>query len=437
MRKLAQALLLLTVCLAIPARAIEDVVREVLPNGMSVIIKESHGSPTVSLNVFVKAGSMYETPETSGLSHFYEHMFFRGTPTRTGWQFKRSIESLGGTTNASTGRDFTHYYINLPAQYAPEGLELLADALKNAELKPEGIDLEREAVMEEYRLGNASATRVLFDKMFSLTYGEHPYVRPIIGTEANLKRFSRPDFVAFKARFYVPQRTSLIVVGDVDAERLRPVIRKLFGDFQGGNQPDPRFDVPPWPTEEVSVIEAGSLSRAYVLLGFRGPSVKDRPDIYQVDVMSFLLGMGRGSMLSKALVDARLADQVTVDFLTQREPGMIIVVAVGDPSNEAKMKQIMIECLDRLRKGDFTDAELKRAKVLLNNTYTFGNETNSGKADSLGFYESIDKMDFAVQYLSEIRKVDRKGIMAAANRYFTPGFYSLVARPDAGGGGSR
>lgn len=434
-RSLRAAFILLLLA-ALPVLALEGITREVLPNGMSVIIEEAHGSPTVSLNVFVRAGGLYETDDTNGLSHFYEHMFFRGTPTRTGWQFKRAIEALGGTTNANTGRDFTHFYINLPAQYSVQGLELLADALKNAELKNEGADLEREAVLEEYRIGQASPTRLLYEKLFAMAFKGHPYERAVIGPESNLKRFSRPDFVAFKQKFYVPSRTSLVVVGDVRPDELMPQIRRLYSDFGGTDQGDPKFVLPPWPTQEVTQVENNSLSKAYVLMAFRGPSVRDRPDIYETDVMTFLLGMGQGSMLNKALVDKKLADSVSVDFLTQREPGLIIAVAVGDGSNEAKMKQAMLDTIDRMRRGDFTEAELKRAKVLLTNTYTFGNETNSGKADSLGFYESIDRMDFAVQYLAEVKKVDKKGVMAAASKYFTPGFYSVIARPGAGSGGS-
>jgi zinc protease len=430
-RTLRAALILLVA--ALPALAsLEGITREVLPNGMPVIIQEAHGSPTVSLNVFVRAGGLYETPETNGLSHFYEHMFFRGTPTRTGWQFKRAIEALGGTTNANTGRDFTHFYINLPAEYAVQGLELLADALKNAELKNEGADLEREAVLEEFRIGQASPTRLLYEKLFHLAFEGHPYQRSVIGPESNLKRYSRPDFVAFKTKFYVPTRTSLVIVGDVRPDELKPQIRRLFGDFTGKDEGDPRFVLPPWPTQEVSEVQNNSLNKAYVLMAYRGPSVKDRPDIYQADVMTFLLGMGQGSMLSKAMVDKKIADSVNVDFLTQREPGLIIAVAVGDGPNELKMKQAILATIDRLRRGDFTESELKRAKVLLTNTYTFGNETNSGKADSIGFYEAIDKMDFAVQYLAEVNKVDKKGVMAAANKYFTPGFYSVIARPGSG-----
>ncbi len=417
---------------ALPVFALEGVTREVLPNGMSVIIQEAHGSPTVSLNVFVRAGGLYETPQTNGLSHFYEHMFFRGTPTRTGWQFKRAIEALGGTTNANTGRDFTHFYINLPADYSVQGLELLADALKNAELKNEGADLEREAVLEEYRIGQASPTRLLYEKLFHLAFVGHPYERSVIGPEENLKKYNRTDFVAFKSKFYVPTRTSLVIVGDVDADQLMPQIKRLFGDFTGKDEGDPAFVLPAWPEKEVSEVQNNSLNKAYVLLAFRGPSVKQRPDIYQTDVMTFLLGMGQGSMLSKAMVDKKIADSVSVDFLTQREPGLIIGVAVGDGPNETRMKEAMLATIDRLRRGDFTEAELKRAKILLTNTYTFGNETNSGKADSLGFYEAIDKMDFAVQYLKEVNKVDKKGVMAAANKYFTPGFYSVIARPGSG-----
>ncbi len=128
-------------------------VRTVLPNGIPLIVQESYSSPTVSLNIFIRVGSVYEDPRYNGISHFYEHMFFRGTPTRTGLEFKRAIESLGGITNATTGRDYTHFYINLPKQYLRKGLELLADAYINAECSLDSVEAERKVVLEEYNLG--------------------------------------------------------------------------------------------------------------------------------------------------------------------------------------------------------------------------------------------------------------------------------------------
>ncbi|MBZ0171998.1 MAG: insulinase family protein, partial [Phycisphaerales bacterium] len=303
LRRSTLALGLLVLLAALPAFALAKPHREVLPNGLTLVVLPTRSSPTVSLNVFVKVGSFEETPETSGIAHFYEHLFFRGTPSISGFQFKRAIEAIGGSTNASTTRDFTHYYINLPKAFAGDGLGLLADALINAELTPESIDQERKAVLEEYRLGGESPARIVNGRIFEMAYPEHPYGKPIIGTEANINRFAREDFVQFRDKFYAPERTSVVIVGDVEPEDILPRARELFGTFRRENPaPDVAVSVGPRPGEEVRSVESLPSRNCFVILGYRGPSVKDRPDIYRVDVMSFLLGVGRGSLLGKEVV---------------------------------------------------------------------------------------------------------------------------------------
>jgi hypothetical protein len=136
--------------------ALDAPLRRKLANGIPVVIQDTLSSPTVSLNIFIRVGSVHESSEVNGVSHFYEHMFFRGTPRRTGLQFKREIEGLGGTTNAETTKDYTHFYINLPKAYTRQGLEILADAYLNAEVSPESVKAEREVVLQEYRLGRIS-----------------------------------------------------------------------------------------------------------------------------------------------------------------------------------------------------------------------------------------------------------------------------------------
>lgn len=419
--------LLLALGMAVPAFAIAKPYREVLPNGLTLVVLPTRSSPTVSLNVFVKVGSFEETAQTSGIAHFYEHLFFRGTPNLSGFQFKRAIEAIGGSTNASTSRDFTHYYINLPRTYTHEGMGLLADALVNAELTVDSIDQERKAVLEEFKLGTESPARIVNSRIFEMAYGTHPYAKPIIGTEENITGFKREDFVQFRDSFYAPERTSVVIVGDVDVEDVLPKARELFGSFKR-EAPAPETTVPvaPPPAEEVRVVEPTASRTSFVVLGYPGPSVKDRPDIYRADVMSFLLGIGRGSLLTETVVDENKALDASVDFLTQRYPGLIVVSGVCEPGGEGKLKTELLACIDRLRNGQFTDRDLKRAKNYLRSTYIFGNETNAGKADSLGFYAAIDDLDFATGYLAEVDKVTREDVVAAARKYFGPGYYSLT-----------
>jgi zinc protease len=177
---LAALLLLPAVAGAVPPPNIpkEKLYRETLPNGMQVVLLENHRNPVVSLNVVVKVGSMYENERINGISHFFEHLYFRGTERRTGEQFKREIESLGGQTNAKTTKDLTHFYINLPSLYAKQGLDILADALENSKLAPSEVNEERKVVIDELRIGLESPGAILQNELCALAFQKHPYRLP-------------------------------------------------------------------------------------------------------------------------------------------------------------------------------------------------------------------------------------------------------------------
>lgn len=419
---------LTSLCLLSTAQAGEPPVRKVLPNGIPVIVQDSISSSTVSLNIFIRVGSMHESKELNGISHFYEHMFFRGTPRRTGLQFKRDIESLGGVTNASTTRDYTHFYINLPKQYLRQGLEILADAYLNAECSLDSVKAEREVVLEEYRLGRNQPGRLTHDKLMSLIFSKHPYGRTIIGPEDNLNRIGRAELLNHKKSYYVPSRTSLVIVGDLDRAAVVKDCEELFGNYRSTGAPDPEFvyDQPPVETQVISETTRGSQSQIY--LGFLGPAVKTKPDIYSMDVLSFLIGYGKSSLLSKALDSDNSNIDAHLDFLTQTHPGMITLSMTTPPGQEDAALAKVDSLLKDVQEGKFTEADLKRAKTLVTTLYDFGNETNSGKAGSLGLYETMDTSAFATTYDREVEKVTAKDIMATAKKYLGQPHYRYILK---------
>lgn len=409
------------------AHAGEKIYKEVLPNGLTVYVYPALASPTVSLNIFVKVGGFEEGEETSGISHFYEHLFFRGTKSLSGYKFKRAIESLGGSTNAVTGRDYTHFFINMPNKYAVQGIKLLADALINTELDPEAIDQERKAVLEELRLGTESPSRIIMNRLYEMAYPDHPYGRPVIGTEENIRAFMRDDFVKFRDTYHTPDRITVIVAGDVSVNEIMPAIRDSFGSFtRPRTAPILKAPHVKAPAQIVRAQESLPMPSSFVVLGYLGPCVKDRPDIYRVDVLSFMLGIGRGSKLSRELVDKELAMSVGTEFLTQRFPGLISVIAITKPGSEKDAEIALISAINDIRAGKFTDKDLRRAKNCLRGSYELDKEINSGKAGNLGFYASIDDASFTDTYLKQIDKVTREDVIAAAEKYMGKGYYCLT-----------
>ena len=419
--------------------ACAETLDQTLPSGLRIVVMENPASPTVSVNVFISAGSLDETAQTTGLAHFYEHLFFRGTPSLTGLQFKKAIEDLGGSTNATTAKDMTHFFIGLPSEYAEKGLELLSDALQHAELDPEGIDVERDVVLEELRLGENNPLRQASDKLYKLAYGEHPYSRSTIGTKDAIKTFERADFVKWRNQNYGPDRCTVVVVGDVVPAKIFAKARTLLQGWKSSADGPRKLTSPP-PTPEAPIVEEGSarVGSTMVFLGYPAPSALDQPDVYAVDVLSFLLGQGKESLLYRTLVTERkVAETVDVSFLTPRQRGLIVVSAVAADKKSAEMRSGLTEGIKGVAEGKFEDKDLIRAKEQLIGTYLLQNESNSGAADSIGFYSALGAPNFSKTYVTEIQKVDREAIIGAAKKYMGGGYWGYVIKPGKSGRSAR
>lgn len=405
-------------------------VERTLSNGLRVVVVEDPASPTVSVNLFIAAGSLDETPEISGLAHFFEHLFFRGTPTLGGLAFKKAIESLGGATNATTAKDMTHFFINLPAEHAERGLELLVDALLNASCEPDGIRIERDVVLEEYRLGQHNVGRLAGDELYKLAYGTHPYGRSTIGTEETLKRLERADFIRWRNRNYKPSRCTVVVVGDVPAQAIQAKARLLLENWNPSGVPERALTPPPpLPTEPVVKEGVGPVHAPVYFVGFPAPAVSD-PSVPAVDVLSFLLGQGKKSLLWRHLVDEqKLAEQVDVSYLTPLQRGLMVVTIESASKKTAALQSALQKELKDVIAGTFTDEDLHRAKEQLIGTFLLQNESPSGLADSIGFYSALGQPEFSKTYVNQVMKVDRSAVLAAAQATMGGGYWAYVMKP--------
>src|SRR6266704_252619 len=180
-------------------------VREVLDNGVTLIAQEHRASDVVALQMWVKVGGRDETADELGLSHYLEHMLFKGTPTRPPGSIDALIEGLGGTSNAFTSQDYTHFDVVLPAQHMRAGIELLADIAVNASFEQSELDAERKVVFEEMRLTEDNPDRFMVRRLYEVAYMPHPYGRPILGTPELIGALTRARLAAYYKKFYVPR----------------------------------------------------------------------------------------------------------------------------------------------------------------------------------------------------------------------------------------
>lgn len=425
--------ILISLWLSTPVLGADEptMVEKVLPSGLRIVTMENPGSQTVSVNVFISAGSLDEDESTTGLAHFYEHMFFRGTPNLSGLEFKKAIEDNGGITNATTAKDMTHYFITLPSEQAEKGLELLADALIRADLDQTGIDVERDVVLEEYRLGENNPGRQAVEGLYKLAYGSHPYGRSTIGTKERIKAYNRADFLRWRTNHYGPKRCTVVVVGDIDAQAIAQKANFYFAGFRGPEAEVRRLVEPPVAPAEPVLGEGGArIGGAVIMVGYPAPSAHDKKDVYAMDVLSFILGQGSSSMLHRSLVkEKELVSSVGVDYLTPRQRGLVILSAMGESKKSTEIREAMLEQVEALKAGSFTEEDLKRAKAYLLQSHLQSKETNSGKADNIGFYAALGVPGFWKDYDQQIAAVPREEVLRVAEKYLGGGYWGYTLRP--------
>jgi len=402
-----------------------------LSNGLTIITQEVKDSPLASINVFVRAGSKDEISQTEGITHFCEHLFFRGTSTSSGTEFKGALEALGGLCNAETTKDYTRYFINIPSNEAMKGLQLMTDALQNTRFDEKEIEQERKVIVEEFKMNSDSASHFFNNTIYEMAFPIHPYGRPIIGKEKNIKGFKRNDFLAFRNRFYTPENLIFVVVGNINTEKVLSYLTGIFDHIPKSGQGEHVLPQEKIPQEKHEKTVQKRVDDICLVQAYYGPSVRDKEYIYATDVLCFLLGNGRSSLLSRILIDDKdLLKGIDVNFLTQKDPGLIIIFSTLKTKDIALAKKEIQAVLDSVAKGNFSDDDMKRAKNLLINSNNFGSETNDGKATNLGFYESIDSFEFTSTYVQNVMKVTKDDIIKTFDRYFKSECCALTVKPE-------
>ena len=384
-----------------------------LPSGLKILTSVNNLSETSSVNVWVKTGSANETADNSGISHFLEHMFFRGTDKRGGLEFKSAIERLGGSSNAETSKDYTRYYINVPAENTKEALMLLVETLKHASFTKDDTETERKVILEEYRMNKNNLSNTLYDKIFEFAYPNHPYARSVIGTEKNIKKFTIGDLKNYRREFYSPSNLTFIINGSFDEKDIVKYITDEFSDYDSASKNEIERYKFEYPKTKPIRKDIKSFGNPSLVLAFYAPPAHDEKGIVNADLFCFVMGMGKSSILEKMKKDnSEKIKNVDIQFQTMRYPGLILIVAEYDKkAKSSEIEEILMNTIKNVAEGKFTEAELQRGKKILTNNYLFSNETNAGLAGSLGIYAVLNRWQFSEEYCDMINNLTKKDIM--------------------------
>jgi zinc protease len=420
--------LLLVVVFCGPVQAAEQTSRQVLDNGLTVLIAEMPSSPTVSVYALVKTGSATEGKFLgTGISHFLEHMLFKGTKKRSMGVISQEVKALGGTINASTSFDYTIYTLDVPkAAFAP-ALDIMADMLMNSVLDPVEVNKEREVIFGEMRMINDRPGRKLADIVFNNIYTRHPYRHPIIGYVPLFGKISPQDLADYYRSKYVPNNIVFSVAGAVKAGDVLPEIEKTFKTFEPKPYQDRNLSVEP-PQNFSRRVEQEYPSDIYrFTMAYQGVSLFDR-DMYAMDVLAMALGQGESSRLYlDVFKNRRLVDSISASDYTPVDRGTFEVTAETSKDTVEEAIAAIKQNIEAIKKNGIRPEELQKTKHQVMSSKVFGRQT----APSVAYQNAVNEAfvgdhKFEDRYLEEIKRITSDDIKRVANAYLVDQRLTIV-----------
>ena len=401
-------------------------VRTVLSNGVVLIAQEHRASDVVAAQLWVRIGGRDESADELGLSHYLEHMLFKGTPTRPPGSIDRLLEGLGGTSNAFTSYDYTHFDVVVPADHLRTGLELLADIAMNASFPPDELENEKKVVFEEMNLVQDDPERFLRRRLTELAYEPHPYGRPILGTPELIRALTRERLARYYADHYVPRNMVLVVVGAVTPSEVLELARATFGRLAGGSDERVSLASPPTLDRHRRVEIPRPEKQAYLAFAWRAAAVSNT-DVYAVDLLTYILGDSPSSRLNQELRERlRLVSAIEAGYVASEKAGIVSVTARLDAGNLDRAETAVLEVIRRVREQGVTEAERQRALVTAESSYAFDIETAEGLARSYGQAETTWTLENELAYLGRLRRITAAQIQDVARKYFGDDNYARV-----------
>ncbi len=407
----------------------EVIQRETLANGMRVILVENHSKPLVAACIFVNGGSRTETPGLSGLSHYYEHLIFRGGSLKQGeLEFRKQMQRIGEETGGYTTNDYTCYGFTAPKENLDEALDRSVDAWMNLKLSQEKVAKEREVVMSEFKQGEDRPDYKVYYQIERLMFRDHPYKRDTIGLRDVIEHSSLATFRTFYEERYVPNQMILTVVGDFEAATVRGKLAKAFAPYKRGKDDFEQGLSEKLQTEFRMGVEAMKTPSTWTYVGFHVPSNSD-PDAPALTVLATLLGQGSSSRLYKALKEREnLVTTVDAQFEVRKDPGIFYVACELPPQNESKVFGLIRDEVKKLATTPVLAAELDRVKSGIENKYAFASERFFSRAERLCLFGIMSDPSLEPLWPSLIRSVTADDIQRVASHYLAADLacYSVI-----------
>lgn len=401
--------------------------RHVLDNGLVILLKEVKTAPVISWWMLYRVGSRNEHTGLTGVSHWVEHMLFKGTERFPAGYLDKAIDREGGIWNAQTSFDYTAYYETMPAGRISLALEAEADRMSHALFAPDEVEAERTVIISERQGSENSPLFWLLEEARAAAFRVHPYHHQIIGDMIDLETMSRDDLYAYYRTHYLPNNAIAVAVGDFDRDDLLRQIDTLYGSIPAGSTPPPvmRHEPPQQGERRVRVERAGNT--AYIYFGYRSPAATN-PDWFPLALIDSVLtgasapgggGLGnRTSRLYQALVETEYASDASGGLYPSIDPhlyGILITLREGQ-AHEA-VEAAFEQAIQRVVDEGVTQDELDKAKKQARSLFAYGTEGVTGQAFWLAFSENFESYEWYEDYLSRLERVTLDDIRRVAAQY--------------------
>ncbi len=406
-----------------------------LDNGLTVLIREEHTAPLASVWCWYKVGSKDERPGLTGVSHWVEHMNFKGTTNIPRDEVKGIIEQFGGTWNGYTWIDQTTYMETATTDALDRMLFIESERMASCLYHPDDCESERTVIISELQGGENDPDQLLDQELTATAFKAHPYRHPTIGWLSDLQSMDRDDLYGYYRRHYVPDNATLVIVGDVDPDDALRRVERHFGPIRPGSQLSRIRTVEPEQTGERRLTIRKEGTTSYVKVGYHAPAAADR-DFFPLLVLDAILTGAKGinlwasfrvpppqrsARLYRALVERGLASSVAGSLMPTEQPFLYTLSAtVNEGTTPAAVESALLEDLDRLERDPVTPAELAKAQAQLKARLVFDSDSVTNIAHQLGYFQTIGSLDTFTSAPARIAAVTVDEIADAARRLLAP-----------------
>ena len=391
--------------------------KHVLENGLTIIGEEIPYVKSISLGVWINAGSRIEDEEISGVSHFIEHMLFKGTRNRTSKQIASEIDNLGGQINAFTSKECTCYYVKLLDSHIDIGIDVLSDMILNSKFNEDDLDKERSVIIEELKMYEDSPEDLAYDLLTENIYKNDPLGMNIIGTEESLKRLNREKLLDYFNKYYVPNNSVIAISGNFNFDE---IINKIEEKFKVWKKRDVNVDIKKAEFKSCFLTKNKDIEQVNLAMSLEAVPIENDKEVYALAVINTVFGGSISSRLFQKIREEKgLVYSIYSSQSLYRKCGELGIFASMSNEHLKEVYESIIEEIKIIKKYYLTDQEIKESKEQLKGSYILGLESTSSRMMSIGRALLLNnKVESTDDILKSIDNVDRETVKIVIDKIF-------------------